>query len=227
MVSSFKKIIRFFINLVMPTNRNSLQEHQKTLSRDRPWFEINELKEIPHVTIGRFTYGLNKGSIIRPTVEAPVSIGNFCSFAPNVVLLAHADHPTNLVTTYPFKTLFLNYLSESLDTDWTNKDATTKGPINIGNDVWVGQNVTILSGVNIGNGAIIGAGAVVTKSIPPYAIAVGNPAKVVKYRFENQIIDKLNETKWWNMPDEELITITDLLYDHPSALISHIESKKQ
>lgn len=74
----------------------------------------------------------------------------------------------------------------------------------IGNDVWIGCNVVVLAGVSVGDGAVIGAGAVVTKDVPPYAVAVGNPAKVIKYRFRTEIIAGLLETRWWDLPVEEI-----------------------
>ncbi|SKB94745.1 virginiamycin A acetyltransferase [Lachnospiraceae bacterium] len=84
-----------------------------------------------------------------------------------------------------------------------------KGQIFIGNDCWIGARATIISGAKINNGAVIGAGAVVTGEIPPYAIAVGNPAKVVKYRFSQEIIDGLQRIQWWNWPEELLVSRKD------------------
>lgn len=86
-------------------------------------------------------------------------------------------------------------------------------PITIGNDVFIGMNVCILDGVSIGNGAVIGAGAVLNKDIPPYAIAVGVPARVVKYRFAPDIIEKLQEIEWWNWDDDKLQNIEKMFFD--------------
>ena len=77
----------------------------------------------------------------------------------------------------------------------------------IGNDVWIGCNTIVLSGVTIGDGAIIGAGSIVTKDVPPFAVVIGAPAKIVKYRFEKNIIEKLMEIKWWLKDKEEIILI--------------------
>jgi acetyltransferase-like isoleucine patch superfamily enzyme len=193
-------------------------------AKNQPWVDVDNLRMIPHVTIGRYTYGLSPNSIIRPTKQAPVTIGSFSSFAPGVVILAHADHPTKFTTTYPLKTLFCNLHSENFDFEWTNHDAITKGPVGIGHDVWVGQNALILSGVKIGNGAIIGAGAVVTKDIPSYAIAVGNPARVIKYRFSEEIIYALNELEWWNLSDENIKKLLPYFYNSPENLIEYLRS---
>jgi virginiamycin A acetyltransferase len=86
------------------------------------------------------------------------------------------------------------------------QEVVSSGPINIGNDVWIGAGCKILSGVTIGNGAIIGANAIVTNDIPPYAIAAGNPARVIKFRFSNEIIQNLEKIKWWDWPIEKIKT---------------------
>jgi virginiamycin A acetyltransferase len=82
--------------------------------------------------------------------------------------------------------------------------ASIKGPVTIGNNVWIGDNVIILSGVTIGDGAVIGAGSIVTKDAPPFSIAVGNPAKVIKKRFSDNVIKQLLEIQWWNWPERRI-----------------------
>lgn len=79
-----------------------------------------------------------------------------------------------------------------------------KGEVVIGNSVWIGDSVTILPGVNIGNGAVIGAGSVVTRSIPAYAIAAGNPARIIRYRFESEVVELLEAVDWWNWDVEKI-----------------------
>ena len=83
-------------------------------------------------------------------------------------------------------------------------------PVRIGAGCWVGDNITILEGVEIGDGAIVGAGAVVTKSIPPYAVAVGNPARVIRYRYPDEIVELIKPVDWWNWSDEKLRANKDL-----------------
>lgn len=98
-----------------------------------------------------------------------------------------------------------NYKSVSTFPEFGN--VFSRGNISIGNDVWIGMNVTILDNVTIGDGAVIGAGSVVSKNIPPYAIVVGNPSNIVKYRFPEPIIQQLLETKWWTLENNELVTL--------------------
>jgi virginiamycin A acetyltransferase len=88
---------------------------------------------------------------------------------------------------------------------------TTNGDIHVGSDVWIGTGVLILSGVQIGDGAIIASRSVVTRDIPPYAIAAGVPAKPIRYRFDNDTINQLLEIKWWNWSDEKIREYIDLL----------------
>lgn len=194
--------------------------------RELPWREMEELYKVPNIHIGKHTYGLTAHSIMRPTEQASVKIGNFCSFAPGVKILAHVNHPTSIASTYPLKTLFINSRSDQFDKDWTNHDATSKGAISIGHDVWVGLNAIILSGVSIGNGAVIGAGSIVTKDIPSYAIAVGNPAHVIKYRFTVEVIKELEILEWWNLPDKEIESLLPYFYGNINDFLLKLKSRK-
>jgi acetyltransferase-like isoleucine patch superfamily enzyme len=106
------------------------------------------------------------------------------------------NHRVDWISTYPFPA-FTDKFPEAKGIE---QFVTTKGDVTIGNDVWIGQHVTILSGVTIGDGAVIGAHSVVGKSIPPYAIAVGNPARVIRYRFDEKTIEMLLKIQWWNWP---------------------------
>lgn len=132
-----------------------------------------------NVVVGRCSYGyLN----VLENGKSKLTIGCYCSIAPNVCFILNADHYTNHISTFPFKGILLN-----------KREAISKGDIVVDDDVWIGYGTTILSGVHIGQGAIIAAGAVVTRDIPPYAIVGGVPAKVIKYRFAPAIIEKLLE----------------------------------
>jgi carbonic anhydrase/acetyltransferase-like protein (isoleucine patch superfamily) len=104
--------------------------------------------------------------------------------------------------------------------------STTKGDVTIGNDVWIGQNVIILSGVTIGNGAVIGTGSVVAGKIPPYAIAVGNPARVVKSRFTEKQVNDLLQICWWDWPTHKIKKHLNLLMSGDIDALVAISSKQ-
>ncbi len=131
------------------------------------------------ITVGNYTYGAI--NVSNMTDNSKLKIGHFCSIAGNVQFLLAADHQMNTMSTYPFKRMLLNGAPEAL----------SKGDIIVGDDVWIGENAIILSGVNVGQGSVIAAGAVVTKDVPPYSIVGGNPASVLKYRFDESIISEL------------------------------------
>jgi acetyltransferase-like isoleucine patch superfamily enzyme len=155
------------------------------------------------VQIGSHTY-IAMNSIINKT-----SVGKFCSIGPNL-LCGWGIHPTNGISTAPmfYSTLMQNGMSLSEE----NKTIELKRII-IENDVFIGANVTILDGVTIHNGAVIGAGAVVSKDIPPYAIAIGVPIKIQRYRFDEETIQKLLKIKWWDFSDEKLNLVEKYFFD--------------
>jgi len=136
---------------------------------------------------------------------ADTSVGRYCSIASRVSIGAFS-HPTDWLSVHEFS--FRDTTSiwgDSVLNDGRNYLQDSKIHTTIGNDVWVGDNVVILRGVNIGDGAIIGAASVITKDVPPYAIMVGNPSRVVKFRFNSEIIEELLALKWWDMDMAELI----------------------
>jgi len=108
---------------------------------------------------------------------------------------------------HKFKRPSSHYFSSHVLQGKIEDDIEVKGPMIIGNDVWIGANALILPGVTIGHGAIIGAGSIVTKSVPPYAIVSGNPAEIVKYRFTHEEINELLDLQWWDWPIEKLRSI--------------------
>lgn len=145
------------------------------------------------VKVGRHTYGVTRASIGAIEGLTDIEIGSFCSVAKEVLFL-QSEHSRETVSTWPFDRAFTNgHIGRDI-----------RGPIKIGNDVWIGRRAIILSGVTIGDGAIIGAGSIVTKDVPPYAVAVGNPAKVVRYRFERAKIETLLKLRWWDWSDETI-----------------------
>ncbi|MDD5439157.1 MAG: CatB-related O-acetyltransferase [Candidatus Omnitrophica bacterium] len=132
------------------------------------------------VTVGRYSYGpltvLSYGS-----ANEKLTIGSLVSIANDVVFVLGGNHRHNTFSTYPFK---VNVLGEKVE-------SYSKGPIIVEDDVWIGMGATILSGVRLGRGAIIATRSVVARDVPPYAVVAGNPAQVVKYRFDRDMIEKL------------------------------------
>lgn len=151
---------------------------------------LKKLKKSSY-SIGTGTYGISYSSVRSFRHFDEFFVGNYCSIAPKVTFLLSGEHNYKHVSTYPF---FDRFNTDTL----IYRDTFTKGSIIIGSDVWIGYGATILSGVNIGNGAVIGAEAVITKDVPPYAIVVGNPSKILKYRFTEYQIKELLSIEWWN-----------------------------
>lgn len=160
---------------------------------------INNICDISKIEVGKNTYGhLNVKEYFAKGEK--LIIGSYCSIANNVNFILSGEHNYKNISTYPFK--------EMLVTNET--ECKCKGPIIIGDDVWIGFGSLILSGVNVGQGAVIGAGSVVTKDIPPYAIVSGNPARIVKYRFDDSTIEELLKIDFLKI-NKNKATI-DLLY---------------
>ncbi len=154
-----------------------------------------------NVFIGNATYGGIK--VFNDVNDVNLSIGSYCSIGPEVVFLLGREHHLDTISTYPFRHFFSGQQYEAI----------SKGDIVVDDDVWVGYGSIILSGVHIGQGAVIGAGSVVTRDVPPYAVVGGNPAKVIKYRFDKEIIDELLKTDYSKMNDDEIKNNLDRLYE--------------
>lgn len=163
--------------------------------------------DIASVCVGNHTYGCIDAQISN---GGTLRIGHYCSIAEGVRFLVSADHYLDRISTYPF-------LSKMLTGE---PEAVSKGNIVVDDDVWIGYGATILSGVHIGQGAVVAAGSVVTKDIPPYAIAGGVPAKVIKYRFEPEMIEELLKIDYSRL-DESMIRA------HVDDLYQKLETKEQ
>ena len=161
---------------------------------------INRIVPIDAIEIGNGTYG--DVTVLSYNNKTKLKIGNFCSIAPEVTFMLDVEHYTNHLSTYPF-------IRQTLDTD---DEAFSNGDIVINDDVWIGYRAIIMSGVNIGQGAIIGAGAVVTKDVPPYAIAGGIPARIVKYRLNEKDINRLMMFSFDKVTIDKIAKNIDKLY---------------
>lgn len=194
-------------------NWNDLVDYstKSTLSQKS---KINSPYNIQNVELDDFSY-LDRNSFISNT-----TIGKYCSIGPNF-LCGWGIHPTNGLSTAP---MFYSTKKQNGKTISATDKIEERKQILIGNDVFIGANVTILDGVSIGDGAIIGAGAVVSKDIPPYAIAVGNPIKVIKYRFTELQIEALLRIKWWNFTEDKLQDVERMFFDI-DAFITKYDSK--
>lgn len=131
----------------------------------------------------------------------PVTIGNFCSMALNVNVHGYG-HDTQRISTH--------YIGRNVLGACIEDEVVSRGPTLIGHDVWIGASVQIMSGVTIGTGAVVGAGSVVSADIPPYAVAVGAPAKPVRYRFDGDVLERLLASEWWTWSRDEIVAKREL-----------------
>ncbi|WP_288908173.1 CatB-related O-acetyltransferase [uncultured Selenomonas sp.] len=165
------------------------------------------------MTFGPGSYMVN-GSVETGESGEHVLVGRYAALGHRLTFELGLNHDYRRVTTYPFEML------QRRDVPQTNRYGhVNHRQIIIGNDVWIGCDVTILGGVRIGNGAVIGARAVVAKDVPPYAVAVGNPARVIKYRFDEETIRALQQIKWWNRSEEKIKANLHLMKD-PARFIA-------
>jgi virginiamycin A acetyltransferase len=167
---------------------------------------------VKNIQVGEYTYydGQNFTSRVShhyDFIGDKLIIGKFCQIGRNVEFIMNgANHQMNSVSTYPF------YIFKGWEQEPPKKeDLPSKGDTVIGNDVWIGQNVTFLPGVHVGDGCIIGANAVVASDIPPYSVVVGNPARVIRKRFDDEMIELLEKLQWWNLSISKIQKIIPLL----------------
>jgi phosphonate metabolism protein (transferase hexapeptide repeat family) len=176
-----------------PHVHESSRVHQSVLG---PWTDIGPNCSISESTIGDYTYCAGDVSIIYSEV------GKFGSIASHV-RLNPGNHPMQRVTQHHMTYRRVQYGFDETDDaaffDWRRADKVT-----VGHDVWIGHGAVVLPGVNVGTGAVIGAGAIVSKDVAPYAIVVGVPAKPLRLRFPEDVIEKLQSIAWWDWTREEL-----------------------
>ena len=166
----------------------------------------------PNITVGDFTYIADSEFESHITNFYPWSrdkliIGKFCQIAAGVEFIMNdANHQMNAVSTFPFYTLEGWEMEPPAPSDMPFKGDTV-----ISNDVWIGQNAVILPGVHIGDGAIIGANSVVGSNVEPYAIVAGNPAKMIRKRFDDDLIELMLRFKWWDKSVDEINSLIPIL----------------
>lgn len=146
--------------------------------------------------VGKYSYGVPR--VVFP--DGKLKIGKYCSISWDVTVFLGGNHRVDWFALYPFS---------PHDRRWPEAEGiaevfSTKGDVTIGNDVWIGSNVIIMSGLTIGDGAVIGTGSVVTKDVEPFTIVAGNPSRVVRKRFSDEVIAKLLEIGWWDWPEEKV-----------------------
>ena len=208
MIYHFKKFLKFLFK----KNNNSELDRTEIISGIK-------------IKIGKFTYDTNWINVLVWDKEfASVEIGRFCSISYGLKLFTGGNHNSKWVSTYPF-----GHTEPSLGKIAPiNNHPQKSKKIIIGNDVWIGRDVTIMSGVNIGDGVIIAANSHVVKSAPPYSIIGGNPAQIIRYRFDENTILKLLKLKWWDWPNEKIYEFHHFLSTEPdkSPLFENSDSDK-
>jgi len=157
-----------------------------------------------NVSLGRVTY-------ISGARVVLTAIGSFCSIGPDALIGGLGKHPTSYLSTHP--AFYSNKQQSGISFLRNDQDFEESPQTIVGHDVWVGARSIILDGVTVGDGAVVAANAVVTKDVPPYAIVGGIPAKVIRYRFDESVINQLTEWKWWLLPN---IVIEKLAVDFAS-----------
>jgi len=204
---------------------NSNKKHPMIMPDGTVIEQVVHLKEVinhPRIEIGEFSYYHNfailndYASFLAPYLfpQSPdkLIIGKFVQIAHGVrFITASANHNMKGFSTYPFINFMMTSETTSEDIAAMFKESSHKGDIIVGNDVWIGLDATIMPGVKIGDGAIIGAKSVVTNDVEPYTIVGGNPAKVIRKRFDDEAINILLAIKWWNWPIEKIEKNIDII----------------
>jgi acetyltransferase-like isoleucine patch superfamily enzyme len=173
------------------------------------------------VKVGRHTYGYDESTFLIFTEGARIQVGAFCSIAPQVRILAGGEHVTNRASTFPLNARLFDRGKRNVP------DSVEEEPTLIGNDVWIGLGATILAGVTVGDGAVVGARAVVSKSVPPYAVVVGNPGKIEHYRFEPETRERFLALRWWDLDDRQIRALKPWFMGDVESFLNELERMRR
>ncbi len=183
--------------------------------------ELRRLVRQGRVVMGIGSYGIPKVRVFTHEDSVRLVVGNYCSIAEEALFLLGGEHPTDRLSTFPFR---LRFGLEGRGDDGFPKPV---GDTVLGSDVWVGARAIILGGRRIGTGAVIAACSVVTRDVPPYAIVAGNPGRVVRYRFSEELRKQLLATTWWEWPEDEVASVIPLLSADDVSGLLHYAANRQ
>jgi acetyltransferase-like isoleucine patch superfamily enzyme len=169
-------------------------------------------------SVGKHSYGIN---LIRRrnwfSFPRAFHVGRFCSIADNLNIFLGGNHPMECITTAAFQAKFFPSVDQiSEETAAFHESCFSNGDVIIGHDVWIGSFSTIMSGVSVGSGSVVAANSHCVKDVPPYAIVGGNPARIIRYRFSEEIIYRLLQLKWWELDDSVIDSLLSILRDRPN-----------
>lgn len=189
-------VSRFFERRNFVKRWRKLNSHNETKVGER-FFPIEVAR------VGKGSYGTINVYSLYVTPQEKLDIGNYVSIAPDVIFFLGMNHQISTATTFPFYSKLIKRSAI---------DAVSKGPLVVEDEVWIGTGTRIFSGVRIGKGAIVAAGSIVTKDVPPYAVVGGNPAKIIRYRFKEDVITILKPIYFVNFSDEWIKQNIELIY---------------
>ncbi|MBR4909985.1 MAG: CatB-related O-acetyltransferase [Clostridia bacterium] len=198
-------ISKLFKKLHLPAIKNSTIDKKS---------KICPGAHLVNTNVDKYSYIGNFSTVIN------CNIGSFCSIADNC-LIGSMAHPTDWVSSSPVMYAGKNCLK----TNFSKKVFVESQKSSVGNDVWIGDGVKIKAGITIGDGAIIGMGSVVTHDVPPYEIWAGNPAKLIRKRFDDETIERLLKSKWWDLSYGELLELGDC-FDNVKMFLDKIDERK-
>ena len=218
---------------------DSRKKHPMTLPDGTVIKQTVHLKEVinhPKIQVGEFSYYHNfeiledyasyLAPYLFPLSKDSLIIGKFVQIAHGVrFITSSANHKMSGFSTYPFNTFMMTPQTTSEDITAMFEDAQNRGDTVVGNDVWIGMNAMIMPGVKIGDGAIVGANSVVTKDVAPYTVVAGNPAKLIKKRFDEHTTTTLLNIKWWDWSIEKIEKNIDVITSNDLDALIALQKK--